>query len=273
MRRRRKRLITLALSFVLAMTMALGLTGCRVDDYLPEYENEYFRYAVRMNKDGTQEGYLIGFTELGAEQTELILLQEIDGIPIVGFGYARILGVGHEDVGEFVSDKLEKLYIPFVVQKKAWSNYLNTGSLRNGAIVQWKSADIWLKSKSVINGFKTYQELLRVGYFENSRTNYYNTLANVSYMYNYADAVDDGYYWVDSYDNSIITFIPPEPTRKGYHFAGWYKEPECENAWDFSTDKTGEELPIDMSLITSEAEAQYTENDGLKLYAKWIKED
>jgi len=41
---------------------------------------------------------------------------------------------------------------------------------------------------------------------------------------------------------------PEEPVKEGYTFAGWYKEPECINAWDFETD-----------VVT----------DNITLYAKW----
>lgn len=39
-------------------------------------------------------------------------------------------------------------------------------------------------------------------------------------MYNYEGAENEGYYWVDSYDQSLIEFIPPEPQREGYTFWG-----------------------------------------------------
>ncbi|MDE5547940.1 MAG: hypothetical protein K2J30_02980, partial [Clostridia bacterium] len=62
MMRKQRRLLTYLLVAALTGTMAIGLAGCRIgEDYLPEYENEYFRYAVRTNKDGTKEGYLVGF--------------------------------------------------------------------------------------------------------------------------------------------------------------------------------------------------------------------
>ncbi len=41
---------------------------------------------------------------------------------------------------------------------------------------------------------------------------------------------------------------PDSPTAPGYHFRGWYKEPSCENLWDFASDTV--------------------ENDVI-LYAKW----
>lgn len=128
-----------------------------------------------------------------------------------------------------------------------------------------------------IIGYSNYKKLmnntLEFSDFKEDRI----ILANVSYMYNYEGAQDDGYYWVDSYDNSVIDFIPPEPQREGYIFGGWYKEAECVNAWDFETDKTGRELLIDDETLpysdnTPVKPPQYDENDGIRLYAKWIKQ-
>ena len=47
--------------------------------------------------------------------------------------------------------------------------------------------------------------------------------------------------------NTKIT-SPGAPTKTGYNFAGWYKEAECTNAWNFATD-----------LVTN----------NITLYAKW----
>ena len=87
--------------------------------------------------------------------------------------------------------------------------------------------------------------------------------ANTSYLFNYGDCPNDGYFFINDFEyGKTIEDTPYKPLRAGYTFGGWYKEPECINAWDFETDT----LP----------QAQYNE-DGqelyqeTKLYAKWIK--
>ena len=58
----------------------------------------------------------------------------------------------------------------------------------------------------------------------------------------------------------MIEDTPYKPTREGYEFAGWYKEPECETPWNFETDTLPDpEYKEDGELIFIET----------KLYAKW----
>ncbi len=88
-------------------------------------------------------------------------------------------------------------------------------------------------------------------------------IANTSYMFNYEGAVNEGYFFINDFERGEkIEDTPYEPTREGYTFGGWYKEPECKNAWDFGADT----LP----------DAEYDEEGVLifretQLYAKWIK--
>ena len=90
--------------------------------------------------------------------------------------------------------------------------------------------------------------------------------ANVSYYYNYENAPFDGFYWLDDYgdfNDEIIKYPPANPVREGYEFAGWYKEPECLNKWNFETD-----------LVPKKIYDPYLENfvyAETALYAKWNK--
>lgn len=251
------------------------MTGCRAclqliipgaDDYLPEFENEIYRYAVKTQSNGEKIGYIVGLTELGQSQTELILPEKIDDVRIVGFGYERKdNGWYYERTGSFTSEKLTRLYVPFNSKGMTWAIDYHQGSCDNCYIVMWKDFRIGARFKGDIIGYNLLAEYLD---YYSSASSYISEslLANVSYMYNYEDAEDEGYYWVDSYNNSLIGFIPPAPEREGYAFGGWYKEPQCENAWDFETDKTGNEIVLRSTNIE-----KYDVQDIMYLYAKWIK--
>ena len=239
---------------------ALGtLTSCS-DGKLPEYESTYFKYAVETKDDGSKVGYLTGFTELGLEQTHLILPEELDGIKIRGFGYkySKPFFVGYTFVGPdtFVSTNLKKLYINYDNANREWRHDYNYGQLPNCYSIHWRGEDslgiVMPLVKDSIYGYNIYLK----------RHYTHGILANVSYMYNYEGAENEGYYWVDSYDQSLIEFIPPEPQREGYTFVGWYKEEECINEWDFKVDITKEEIyPSTIS--------RFEEYPGTYLYAKW----
>ena len=107
--------------------------------------------------------------------------------------------------------------------------------------------------------------------------------ANVNYYYNYQNAPFDGLYWIDDYGDiyivpdgcagEIIKYPPENPTREGYEFMGWYKEPECINKWDFKADivprKVYEpELSINDGNNEIKEKYHYAET---ALYAGWNK--
>jgi uncharacterized repeat protein (TIGR02543 family) len=230
---------------------------------LPQYESGYWRYAVETAKDGTKKAYLIGFTELGQEQSTLTVPEEIDGITVWGIGYiesGRSMWSNYP-VGEFISEKLERLYVPFKSGDKDWNGHAGHYSLPNCYSVKWYTSNVYVFERGAIYGYNILEEHCKNGILNND-----NKLANISYLYNYEDAPNDDYYWVDSYDNSTVKYIPPEPTREGYTFGGWYKEAECINAWDFETDKTGEEIAIKIYSYSNE----YDSTGITFLYAKWL---
>ena len=237
-----KKFLFTMLSLILAIIPAAALSSCKYEGELPVYETEYFKYSVKV-EDRVQKAFMVGFTELGLEQTELIFPEEIDGIMVWGVGYSQ-WNFYEDRYGYFVSDKLEKLYFPFTYEQEDWSN-LATIWLENAYCVQWypeRAATMYIPSKGTIIGYQLYQEK----YANQNFLNDHHRVANVSYMYNYKGSPNDGWYWVDSYDETVITYIPPQPQREGYTFAGWYKEPECNTPWDFEKDVTGKELVIEI---------------------------
>lgn len=261
-----KKVISKIVLIICCLVVVCGAAGCswlrdcrKEEDYLPEFENDIYRYAVRTDGNGDKTCYIVGLTELGKSKTELILPEEIDGIPVRGLGYERKTKsvMGDEPVGRFESENLLKLFVPFDTEKVSWEIEAYT-ICPNAHYVIWKNPRFLSFGQGSICGYNLLSEYLVRPIF--------GVLANASYMYNFDGAENDGYYWVDSYDNGIISFIPPEPTREGYTFGGWYKEKECINAWNFETDKTGEEIKLSSSDFNS-----YDANDITFLYAKWIK--
>lgn len=249
---------------VLSFSLFAGcrFTACKVkEDYYPEYESGYFRYAVKTEKSGEKKAYLVGLTESGAEQAALIYPEELDGIPVYGIGYVRkaLLSVGNQFVGNFGSDNLEKLFFSTSLKVSPVNDTINNLHKKTFA-VYWdldSTAERIYGVKGAIFGYNFLEEDF---WFKDYLSRF---VANVSYLYNYDNSPNKDYYWVDSYDESAITFIPPDPEREGYEFGGWYKESECINEWDFETDITGKEIEL--------GDKKPNSYDGIYLYAKWIE--
>ena len=97
--------------------------------------------------------------------------------------------------------------------------------------------------------------------FFNTKVSYIVQRANITFRFNNENAPCDVFLVDNSDGNTLITKPPYNPQIKGATFAGWYKEPECINAWDFENDLTPElEYDGDGKLVFKET----------KLYAKWI---
>jgi len=249
----------------LIMIMSI-LTSCtHYDDYqLSEYEDDYFVYAVETDDYGVKAAYIVDLTDLGKQQTHLIVPKYYNDYEVHGFGY--VLKVGFMNDEEYTNlnyDTLEKVYVNFEANSDHWIGQYAYARLENAFLVKWydsKNVEIQVK-KGYIIGYNIYSD-----YQSNySDSNNIYKIANVSYMYNFDNADNNGYYWVDSFNQSIIDYIPPEPTRDGYQFDGWYKDPTCTISWDFANDIVGEEL-----LLTSAS--QYSSYEGIYLYAKWIED-
>ena len=244
---------------ILAVSLCFGSVACIEDPY-PEYESGYFRYAVKTEKKGVKKAYIVGLTEIGLEQTALVYPEEIDGIPVYGIGYNRSVIPGYIEMGDLESERLQKFYFPHMPKEtdKGGINF------PNAYIVHWNLAEANTGNRPY--GFHA-GAIFGYNYVENDCW-IYNYLprfiGNVSYLYNYEGAPNQNYYWVDSYDQCVITFIPPEPQRDSYKFDGWYKESECVNEWNFLVDVTSKQIEL-------EHNKDHNTYEGIYLYAKWIE--
>lgn len=254
--------VTLA---VLSLTATIAVSGCKGcgDEVLPESDLGYFSFAVKVEDDGTRKAYITGLTDSGARQKVLVCPYSMGGgAKVYGLGYIRHFLVGSENMGRFHSDNLEKFFFPHMpleVEREPGPTF----AFEKARPVWWDTSDIEsefsISRAGAIYGYNYYRTKVAAGHYieENS------VIANVSFMYNYEGAENDGYFWVDSYDEDVITFIPPNPERPDYLFGGWYKEPECISRWDFERDRTGKELYIEEG---SECDTY----EGVYIYAKWI---
>ena len=281
--------------FVLMFLFMLGLSGCgdplKIYDYYIEGD---FVFAYKDFGDGIERCYLYGLSEEGKQKECVILPKEYKGKKINGFGAELSYfhgGTYYKD--DFDSSILKKIFINFELMY-FYDDYFtisgenpydgtNPNVDRNKyTFIIWYGFD-----SQILNAFWFITNIRLFGnnLLNNEEIKKYIDydvygIANVSYIYNYEEAPNDGYYWVDNYNNDLIEYIPPEPTREGYVFDGWYKEAECINKWDFNSDKTSASYVYYKELDESSTEEykefyeEYVNTHTYvetKLYAKWLK--
>lgn len=261
---KKKTLLIISLICIAVLIFALAFVSCKDDfepHYFTEYESGYFRYAAYSLMDGKRCAVIVGLTESGLEQEALIFPIELDGREVYGIGYETQANTISPwapiiEVGSLESKNLKKLFF-----------------LKNPIIDIGTNVDFSSKIKAVYWNLEEqyqgwgYNPLITTrSYYKKFNNEVFKNVifANVMYMYNYENSPNEGCYWIDSYDEGLITFMPPMPQREGYYFVGWYKEPECINKWDFDVDKTGKETKMDDNNLDSEYE-------GIYLYAKWVE--
>ena len=222
------------MALVLLMSV---LTGCG-----EKKEGKYFHYEIMGEKENRYIR-IMELTELGKEQEYIIIPGEIDGIKVtkLGGGYAY---------GGWDSEKLEKVYINSYHEITVSQNFF-------GGCNGLKKI-ILLYVPTIVTGYPN----TGIAFLKSNtkKTNF--SRANVSFRYNYAGAPNDGFYWLDDLDDEVIGYIPPAPEREGYMFGGWYKEPECINAWNFAVDK----IPAKVR----DEEGNWLTYEENSLYAQWI---
>ena len=249
----------------------LCFSSCNLRKTYDTY-GDFLYYIIYLDENGKEvaEKYgtsefvrICGLSDEGKQKSVLVVPEYIDGIHVdqIGIPKGFLLGKYGWD-----SNRLIKVFVPFNVTISnvtfdhctKLEKIIKTTNIKNKT--DWLS--IRFVNKYYLPGidYDPNEELTNI--YKDFGVDLYN-FGNVSYMYNYENAKNDGYYWIDDYDyGEKIEYIPENPERDGYTFDGWYKEPECVNRWDFDADT----LP--KVKYTGDGEEIYQET---KLYAKWIK--
>lgn len=228
-----------------------------------------FKYHYMEDKDSYA---VIGTTEQGKGKDVLYCHAYYGEKLVTQMGFAR------EDMGVAnfywigVNDiTATKLYFPYSVEEGYYTNILIPKE-KNGQIYFSNCNKNFLESAVLMaggHGIKYYVTPSAYDYIVNHikinglETNGDVNRANTSYLFNYDNAPNEGYFFINNFDNGVlIQPTPYEPRRNGYVFDGWYKEPECVSIWDFDKDALPEQK------TDEEGKEVYQET---QLYAKWIE--
>lgn len=289
-----KRITASIMAMILEGISIFGISGCYT---IVDFKNDFIWEGDFAYHEMSDENYsVLDLTEQGKQKSVLYIPAYFrDGIVTctveVHFGEADEVGyslnVGHK----------EKVYFPFGHRGYAASNimhfcygnvdlefYANSSEYYLDYIINharpwgvgqsikkyYISSGLYIILNQKLSSYQTEYPLITFS-VENSytiiaqekETKSLIYAANTSYIFNYEGEPNEGYFFINDFERGgLIEDTPYEPRREGYAFAGWYKEPECANAWDFTKD-------------TLHA-AEYDEEGNLlfvetKLYAKWNK--
>lgn len=234
-----KKIISIMLT-ILLLFVAASMFGC--------YKKEVYGDLVCGIRGGKTMIDIFGLSEEGKNKEIIIIPKVIDGYKVQLMGKSSLFGVVSPD---FQSEKLKRLYFETELDYRRLSlqEAVNLEKVfildANGNHIVSLDAKECFLNKLDADVYKEVTDRVRP--------------ANVAYFYNYENAPNDGYYWIDDLeDGEKITYIPENPTREGYLFGGWFKDEACTEVWDFEKD-----------AIIKPAEGFY-EN---KIFAKWNKKN
>ena len=212
----------------------------------------------------------------------IIIPPYIDGKEIFAIG----MQIYYSSYAKITSNAMKEVYVPYTVTALVHTS----GMIRGKALekVCFASNALFEKESNYSPAFGFDKETWYGSYYNGEKDQkYYITkiayktiqnsfeswwletdkifIANTSFQFNYEDSPNDDYFFINNFEYGKKINEPPyEPTREGYSFIGWYKEPNCINAWNFATDT----LPSEQTDANGKTLYQET-----KLYAKWQKND
>lgn len=260
--------LKILVSSICLIISALFSTGCFYKTSPPDWEDRAVGdFNVRFYKDYCE---IDGTTEEGSSKRFLVIPEYIDGVRVESLGKYNPLimwgGSHHLMFPQIMSETIEKVYFESALKKKhPYSFSRPLPKLRKVLYPGFEEEGYEFRN----GGYNLYfpKRIYENGKLGDGWLSKFP--ANVSYYYNYEDAKNEGYFWIDDCDyGSKIEFIPKDPVRDGYEFSGWYKEAECVNEWDFDADT----LPDEKKELKEDSYGEVEEVTVYQetiLYAKW----
>ena len=278
--KRYKRIISLALSVVMALLATLCFSGCFEEELIL---STYGDFII------TQHNEVYDLSEEGLQKEYIVVPEKINGdyTNVCWIGNGLVMGQSiHEFQG---SKKLKKVYFEvdletLEINEDAKEAYKNRSSDFRRAFV--KSDTEKVKVFHVLNkggGLNNFLHSSKNCFNRiESRYHIMNFLANIQFMYNYEEAPNEGNYWIDDLETGeTLSYMPKDPTREGYTFGGWYADSECTTPYDFTTPYVKKDLLEGVFewkeevyagvRINTEYYLYYPEDYVTYIYAKWIE--
>ena len=241
---------------VLIVSIFCSVCGCTESfseyiESLDTYKKDGVTYERHYNNDGEYFYYVAHISSTG-DNSPLYIPDEIDGISVTGIGHSALM----MNYSATISG-VEKVYFPWSISYSPQRNIEYTSEVKYIVSASTTTLIDEHYYPTFVIPYSSFVE------YEKMVDNKENIIpANVSYLFNYADSPNEGYFFIDLLEESgKLNKLPYDPKREEYIFDGWYKETECINKWNFDTD-----------IVTIE----YDENgeriyEEICLYAKWIK--
>ena len=243
---------------ILIMFIGIFLTGCK----------NTFEVGNLLYYGNEEDGYTVyGYSKRGQSENYIVIPNTYGNFDLKLHIFNPLIGQNHFDS----SESIKRVYF------ESNHKYIDGEvELKNGKVMMFSAdSEPFIKNEcyrgSIYLSYKTYIEYAEYNNIDLEEKLFTAAYlcdeyrpANLSYYYNYEDAPNNGYYFIDDYDDELISYIPKNPERNGYIFMGWYKEAECINKWDFEKDK----VPEKEYIINEGNEKAYKYKETI-LYAKW----
>ena len=212
-----KKLISVVLTLLTLACISLSFSGCSGCNWELEIETQgdFLYTIVYYDENGTQvvkekgvrSGIMImGLSEIGQEKEIVAVPEYINDLKVEQLGYEKMWS----SEGCWKSEKLKKVFVPFtpVMIGGIFSGCVNLEKI----IFLVHDADVYYLIGSnyipkYITSYRYIKEEHTTNFFEFHGGNYY--FSNVSFMFNYDNAPNDNYYWVDDCDyGGRIEYVP-----------------------------------------------------------------